>query len=152
MSQPSSRYTPAKTPADLTERQREIGALVVSGIAHKVIAADLHITLKTLRNHLTDIYARTGTQSQMEFAVWWHKWHSFAAGGALPQIEWGPRELAPVLAEALAAEVERRVYRLPAHLCRGQRYVHAAGVIESVRHLLTGETRRPTDGPPADGH
>jgi two-component system, chemotaxis family, CheB/CheR fusion protein len=49
--------------AALTERQREIMALVLAGVASKNIAADLGISQRTVENHRAAIMAKTGAKS-----------------------------------------------------------------------------------------
>ena len=53
----------------LTERQRQIALLVATGVTNKAIGCHLHISERTVRNLLTTIYAKTGTQSRVELAV-----------------------------------------------------------------------------------
>ena len=55
--------------SNLTQRQREIARLVATGITNKAIGCRLHISERTVRNLLTTIYAKTGTQSRVELAV-----------------------------------------------------------------------------------
>jgi len=48
---------------DLTERQRQIMELVLAGQPSKNIAADLHISQRTVENHRASIMQRTGASS-----------------------------------------------------------------------------------------
>lgn len=43
---------------DLTEREREILTLIVGGQANPAIAAQLEISLKTVRNHVSNIFSK----------------------------------------------------------------------------------------------
>jgi len=53
----------ARRMADLTPRQREIMVLVVKGCPSKIIAADLHISQRTVENHRASIMKKTGSKS-----------------------------------------------------------------------------------------
>ena len=49
--------------ADLTPRQREIMVLVVKGRPSKIIAAELHISQRTVESHRASIMRKTGSKS-----------------------------------------------------------------------------------------
>jgi two-component system CheB/CheR fusion protein len=49
--------------ADLTPRQREIMALIISGVPNKNIAADLGISQRTVETHRAAIMRKTGSKS-----------------------------------------------------------------------------------------
>jgi DNA-binding CsgD family transcriptional regulator len=53
----------------LTDREREVAAMVCSGIRRRDIAARLSISIRTVDVHLTRIYRKTGVTSRMELAV-----------------------------------------------------------------------------------
>ena len=61
---------PAKTDTDqshnLTEREREILALLVKGNSYKMIAASCGISLDTVRSHIKKIYEKLHVHSQTE--------------------------------------------------------------------------------------
>lgn len=66
----------AKTPllkADdltvLTDRQREIATLAASGLASKVIASRLSLSVRTVDNHLAHSYAKLGVSSRAQLAA-----------------------------------------------------------------------------------
>jgi len=59
---------PAST--DLSEREREILALVSRGLANKVIAQRLGIAEKTVKTHLTSIYRSIGATDRVQAALW----------------------------------------------------------------------------------
>jgi DNA-binding CsgD family transcriptional regulator len=132
----------AATPAELTPRQRQVLRLVAAGQADKEIAAALGIAEHTVKNHLAALRARAGCRSRVELALWEWRWRA-AATGAPVDLDWASVDLTAALARALADEAERRIRRLPQHYCRGRAFVHTAGVVEAVRCLLTGRTRRP---------
>ncbi len=43
---------------ELTDREREILALIARGCTNQEIAADLVVSLKTVRNHVSNIFAK----------------------------------------------------------------------------------------------
>jgi DNA-binding CsgD family transcriptional regulator len=49
----------------LTPREREIAALLSQGFTHADIAARLFISGKTVRNHITNLYAKAGARSRL---------------------------------------------------------------------------------------
>ena len=67
--QPIFEAHPVNPMLKITRRQREIALLVATGIPNKTIGYRLSISEKTVRNILTTIYAKTGTQSRVELAV-----------------------------------------------------------------------------------
>ena len=52
--------------ADLSEREREVAALVLEGLSYEQVAKELFITRSTVSFHLSRIYAKTGTTSRHE--------------------------------------------------------------------------------------
>jgi DNA-binding NarL/FixJ family response regulator len=54
--------------APLTARQRDIAALAATGMASKDIAARLHLSVRTVENHLQNAYARLGVTTRAELA------------------------------------------------------------------------------------
>lgn len=54
----------------LTEREREILALIVQGRTDKEVAAQLNIKLKTVGNHVSSILEKLEIASRTEAAVW----------------------------------------------------------------------------------
>ena len=60
-------FTMKKKPLEaLTERQRQIVNLVVAGKSYKMIAADLFISLDTVRHHIKKIYRALNINSNTE--------------------------------------------------------------------------------------
>jgi len=55
--------------SDLTAREREILALVAGGSSNGEIAARLHISEKTVRNHLTAVFDKLGVNSRSQAIV-----------------------------------------------------------------------------------
>ena len=63
-----SHHTP---PADLlTEREREVLALVADGLPNKQIALRMEITEGTVKAHLTSVYQRIGVTDRTQAALW----------------------------------------------------------------------------------
>jgi DNA-binding NarL/FixJ family response regulator len=55
------------TRANLTEKEREVARLLLEGLSGPEIAERSGNSLKTIRQHLTRIYEKTGVASQAEF-------------------------------------------------------------------------------------
>ncbi|MGW8355508.1 LuxR C-terminal-related transcriptional regulator [Streptomyces wedmorensis] len=58
----------AETAAPLTPRQREIALLAAFGTSSKDIAATLHLSVRTVDNHLQHAYAKLGVTTRRELA------------------------------------------------------------------------------------
>jgi DNA-binding NarL/FixJ family response regulator len=54
---------------DLTETEARVAALVAVGRANKQVAAELHITVRTVESNLTRIYRKLGVRSRTELAA-----------------------------------------------------------------------------------
>jgi DNA-binding NarL/FixJ family response regulator len=54
----------------LTDREREVLALVGAGVANKQIALRLGISPKTVKSHMTHIFRRIGVADRFEAAMW----------------------------------------------------------------------------------
>jgi DNA-binding NarL/FixJ family response regulator len=57
-------------PASLTPREREVLALVADGMANKQIARRLGIAEKTVKAHLTRVFAALGVSDRTQAALW----------------------------------------------------------------------------------
>jgi DNA-binding NarL/FixJ family response regulator len=55
---------------DLTDREREVLRLVAAGKANKDIAADLFISERTARTHVSSILSKLGLASRTQAALW----------------------------------------------------------------------------------
>lgn len=55
--------------ADLTKREREVFELLCNGLSNASIAEDLDISEKTVRNHISGLYAKLGVHSRAEALV-----------------------------------------------------------------------------------
>lgn len=54
----------------LTEREREIVARIGRGLRNEAIARELGISEKTVRNHLTAVFAKLGVSGRLELVVY----------------------------------------------------------------------------------
>ena len=57
---------------DLSETERRIATLVAAGRANKQIAAELHVTVRTVESNLTRIYRKLGIRSRSQLAARLH--------------------------------------------------------------------------------
>ncbi|MDQ3874638.1 MAG: response regulator transcription factor, partial [Actinomycetota bacterium] len=59
------------SPADaLSEREREVLAMVAEGLPNKLIARRLSISEKTVKAHLTSIFRRIDVTDRTQAALW----------------------------------------------------------------------------------
>ena len=65
----TARRAPTPT-VDLTEREREVLALIGLGLANKQIARRLGIREGTVKAHLTNVYQRIGVRDRTAAALW----------------------------------------------------------------------------------
>jgi DNA-binding CsgD family transcriptional regulator len=67
------RPAPASAPAvdglPLTRREHEIAVLATSGLTSKAIATSLHLSVRTVNNHLARTYAKAGISCRAELAA-----------------------------------------------------------------------------------
>jgi DNA-binding NarL/FixJ family response regulator len=63
-----SQPRPSVAPAfpELSEREREVLALIGQGLSNSEIASRLYISGKTVRNHITNIFAKLGVSERSE--------------------------------------------------------------------------------------
>lgn len=69
-------FSPAKpeatpTPAldQLSKREQEVAGLVARGLSNKELADKLHISVRTVKAHLTSIFSKTGYRDRLELAI-----------------------------------------------------------------------------------
>lgn len=62
----ATALAPSDTGAQLTAREREILALLVSGRSNKAIAGELHIETTTVKNHVHRILEKIGARTRLE--------------------------------------------------------------------------------------
>jgi DNA-binding CsgD family transcriptional regulator len=78
---PAGRRHPASVPdpdadnpvATLPQRQREVMALMSRGVRNSEIAARLHISEKTVKNHINRIFRSLGAGSRVEAVLIWQR-------------------------------------------------------------------------------
>jgi predicted ATPase/DNA-binding SARP family transcriptional activator/DNA-binding CsgD family transcriptional regulator len=54
----------------LTRREREVAALVAQGLTNRQIASDLHLSERTIGNHVSRILRKLGLASRAQIAAW----------------------------------------------------------------------------------
>ena len=57
----------------LTNREREIALLAADGLASRVIAERLYLSVRTVDNHLARIYTKLGVTNRSELAAALHR-------------------------------------------------------------------------------
>jgi DNA-binding NarL/FixJ family response regulator len=62
--------TAAAPTVDLSPREREVLALVAEGLPNKLIARQLGISEKTVKAHLTSVFAQIGVTDRTQAALW----------------------------------------------------------------------------------
>jgi DNA-binding NarL/FixJ family response regulator len=69
----------------LSQRQHEVMALVSRGVRNAEIAARLHVSEKTVKNHINRIFRSLGAGSRVEAVlIWQHHQHSGATRRGAP--------------------------------------------------------------------
>jgi DNA-binding NarL/FixJ family response regulator len=63
----------ARPEADLSAREQEVLALVAEGLPNKLIARRLQISEKTVKAHLTSVFAAIGVTDRTQAALWAHR-------------------------------------------------------------------------------
>ncbi|QXJ22309.1 response regulator transcription factor [Actinomadura graeca] len=72
---------PAARPADaLTGREEQVLAAVARGRTNSEVAAELHITLSTVKTHITSLMAKLGARNRVEIAMWAYETNRVKAG------------------------------------------------------------------------
>jgi DNA-binding NarL/FixJ family response regulator len=62
---------PLAQPLDpLTEREEQVLAAVARGRTNSEIGAELHITLSTVKTHVTSLLTKLGVRNRVEIAIW----------------------------------------------------------------------------------
>jgi DNA-binding NarL/FixJ family response regulator len=67
---PGNRPNRPEPTTSLTEREREVLALVAAGLPNKSIARRLDISEKTVKAHLTKVFATLGVSDRTSAALW----------------------------------------------------------------------------------
>lgn len=66
----SPRREARKTFGELTEREREVAALIVQGRSNRAIAEELIVSERTIEKHVERIMSKLGFDSRSQIAVW----------------------------------------------------------------------------------
>ncbi|MCM1967904.1 MULTISPECIES: response regulator transcription factor [unclassified Streptomyces] len=74
----------AEVPAELTPREREIWQLLATGLDNAEIAADLDISVSTVKNHITGIFGKLGVRDRAQAVI-------AAYESGLVEVAGGPR-------------------------------------------------------------
>jgi len=65
----SARPEAPKTVAGLTDRERDVLALVAEGLSNTEIAESLHIGVTTVKTHITSLMTKTGAPNRVRLAL-----------------------------------------------------------------------------------
>jgi DNA-binding NarL/FixJ family response regulator len=60
------RPAPGGLPGGLTEREGEVLALIAEGLSNTEIAGRIHVSKSTVKTHINQIYAKTGSRDQVQ--------------------------------------------------------------------------------------
>jgi non-specific serine/threonine protein kinase len=63
----------APAPAGLSTREVEVARLVAGGRANKAIAAELHLSVRTVESHVRHVLAKAGLTNRTQLATWAHE-------------------------------------------------------------------------------
>jgi DNA-binding NarL/FixJ family response regulator len=67
----SDRAAPPAQPIDrLTDREEEVLLTIARGRTNSEIAAELHISLSTVKTHIASLMAKLGARNRVEVAMW----------------------------------------------------------------------------------
>lgn len=55
---------------DITPREQDVLRLIAEGASNREIAQALHITEKTVKNHVSSILSRVGVRNRTQLAIW----------------------------------------------------------------------------------
>ena len=69
-SHPASASQPGLPRADLSERELEIIGLVATGLTNQEIAQQLTISKRTVDNHVSNIFTKTGAKNRVALLNW----------------------------------------------------------------------------------
>jgi predicted ATPase/DNA-binding CsgD family transcriptional regulator len=72
-------HRPRRTPGPLTTRQLEVARLVADGLTNAQIAARLHLSERTVENHVFNALGALGLHNRVQLATWLTQ-HKTAAG------------------------------------------------------------------------
>jgi non-specific serine/threonine protein kinase len=61
------------TPAGLSTRELDVVRLVADGLTNKAIAAQLHLSVRTVESHVRHVLAKARLQNRTQLATWARK-------------------------------------------------------------------------------
>jgi DNA-binding NarL/FixJ family response regulator len=67
---PPTRSTPVQPVDPLTSREEQVLIAVATGRTNAEIAVELHISLSTVKTHLTSLMSKVGARNRVEIAIW----------------------------------------------------------------------------------
>ena len=98
-----------RRPAEsLTAREKTVASCVALGLSNAEIAADLNISVQTVKNHLGSIFDKIGVTSRLELATWLFTHHRglypLRSPAGLPQHQKrGMTDLPPSIPEGVSS-------------------------------------------------
>jgi len=66
----ATRDTPPQPTTPLTEREEQVLVAVARGLTNHEVAAELYISLSTVKTHLGSLMAKLGVRNRVELALW----------------------------------------------------------------------------------
>ncbi len=66
----ATKDTPTEPVAPLTEREEQVLLAVARGLTNHEVAAELYISLSTVKTHLGSLMAKLGVRNRVELALW----------------------------------------------------------------------------------
>jgi DNA-binding NarL/FixJ family response regulator len=66
---PRLQRTHRRLGSDLTSREREVLQLLAEGLSNQAIAADLYVSVNTVRSHVQNVLTKLGAHSKLEAAA-----------------------------------------------------------------------------------
>jgi len=66
----ADRDTPPQPTSALTEREEQVLVAVARGLTNHEVAAELYISLSTVKTHLGSLMAKLGVRNRVELALW----------------------------------------------------------------------------------
>ena len=66
----ADRDTPPQPTSPLTEREEQVLVAVARGLTNHEVAAELYISLSTVKTHLGSLMAKLGVRNRVELALW----------------------------------------------------------------------------------
>ena len=66
----AARDTPAQPVSPLTEREEQVLVAVARGLTNHEVAAELYISLSTVKTHLGALMGKLGARNRVELALW----------------------------------------------------------------------------------